>query len=155
MTNVLLNGTARWSKVRTPVKSFDEKFDQYTIDVILNDEGWAEFKKSGLQLKPRVYDDGDRYVQFRRKQEEMNYGSGKIEVNGPPEIFLKDEETGIYNKWPKGNIGNGSDVSVSIEVYKTRNGMGHRLARIWINKLVPFEGGSDRQPTPDSSELPF
>lgn len=154
MSTILLSGTAKWAKVRKPVKAYDEKSEEFTIDLYPTDKALVDFKRSGIQLKDRNDDSGALYITFRRKLEEMNYSKGEIQVNGPPQVYLKDAVTGEYNKWPEGLIGNGSEVTIAVDAYKTKNGIGHRLLRVFVDKLVVFEGTSEKN-APEQSDLPF
>lgn len=158
MTVVLLKGISRWAKVRTPVKAFDKKTDEYVIDLVFKtDEQYDAFKATGIGTKVKVDDDGARFTTFHRKDEEVDYQSGDIKKKGPPKVFLRDDQTGEYNDWPEGLIGNGSEVTLAVETYKSKStgNIGHRLSRVFIEKLVEFSGRNDEAAAPDTAKLPF
>lgn len=157
MSTVLISGKARWAKIRDAVPGYKAKPEdplEWSIDVIPNATSWADFDKTGIQLKKRTADDGAQFVTIKRKTFEFNYKDDENQDNKPPEVYLKDEQTGEYNKWPVGNIGNGSDVTVAVEYYTTRVGVGSRLARIFVDNLIPYDGPATGE-APDTAKLPF
>lgn len=131
----------KWAKVREP----DEKFENYQVPLYLDDKSWNAFKDSGCQLRIKEDDDG-KYVTFRRSVRDWNG-----EELGPPEILIQDQETGSYKLYPDGLIGNGSIVTVRVDVFDTRNGKGHRLNRVGIDKLVEYKGNT----AADELNMPF
>lgn len=128
----LFTGKTKWAKVRKP----DETYDNYQIPVYLDDENMNLFKDSGIQTKIKEDDDGE-FVTFKRRHSEFNYAKKEQQVNGPPEVFLKNAD-GTYEPWPDGLIGNGSTVTVKVDVYDTRNGKGHRLLSVGVDDLVEY-----------------
>ncbi len=123
----------KWAKVRTP----DEKYDNYQVPLYLDEKSWNLFKESDCQL--RIHEDGDgKYVTFKRRTKDWNG-----ETLGPPEInIFKDDK---YIPMPEGLIGNGSLVTVRVDVYDTRNGKGHRLVAIGVDKLVEYKTKEEQQ----------
>lgn len=126
---IYLTGKAKWAKVRTP----DEKYDNFTIDLFPTKESWGEFKASGMEVRPKRAEEGE-YITLRRpnnkliKNEIVNFGPPKVLNPGP-------EETPF-----EGLIGNGSTVTVKVAVYDTMKGKGHRLEAIRVDDLVVYEG---------------
>lgn len=139
---VYFTGEVEWAKVRTP----DEKYHNYTVDLYMDDDSWTKFFDSGLQLTPKEKD-GKRYVTFRRPEEKLIKGET---VNfGPPEVLIHEDDN--YNDFD-GLIGNGSTVMVKVAVYDTMRGKGHRLETVAVEELVEYnpEGGSGKDP-----DMPF
>lgn len=130
----------KWAKVREP----DEKYDNFQVPLYLTPESWTLFKESGCQLKEYTDDDG-KYVVFKRRVREFNYAKKEEVENGPPDILIFQPETSQYEPFPEGLIGNGSDVTVRVDVYDTRNGKGHRLVSVGIDKLVEYGGSTTSQ----------
>lgn len=108
----------------------DPKFDNYKANFYLDPESWEKYKKTGLRLKTYTDEMGD-YVQFKRRVSQMI--GNKLEQMGPPKVFFVE---GIE---PTKDIGNMSSVVVSVETFDTRNGKGHRLNRVIVTELVPYE----------------
>lgn len=126
-TKYVFHGIAKWVKYDKP----DQKYNNYGLDLYLDDRSLRLFKKSGLQLQIRDNEDGI-FVKFKRpaqkiiKQELVN--------QGPPEvIFTGGEEPGTL-------IGNGSKVNVTVSVYDTVKGKGHTWESLTVDELVPFGG---------------
>lgn len=147
MTKIyILKGKTNWCKVRTP----DEKYDNYQVPLYMDDASWADFEESGIQLKVKEDEDG-KYVTFKRRHAEFNSKKGVNQVNGPPEVFiLKDDE---YVPMPEGLIGNGSEVTVKVQAFNTRNGIGHRLVSVGVDKLVEYN--PDGPPESNVPVMPF
>jgi hypothetical protein len=124
-----LRGKAKWPQLTKP----DDKYDNFKINVYLDDESMNLFSESGIQLTPKTDEDGT-YVVFRRpnykqlKKELVHFGAPKvIDGDGAPVTVA---------------IGNGSDVVVKIVVYDSKKGKGHRLEAVQVVNLIPYEGGS-------------
>lgn len=145
--NYLFTGMTKWAKVRKP----DEKYDNYQVPLYLDDDSWELFEKSGCQLK--VHEDADgKYVTFKRREAEYNQFKKETEVNGPPAVLIKKDDE--YVPWPEGLIGNGSNVSVKVAIFDTRNGKGHRLLSVGINDLVEYDP-ENNSGGKDAVEMPF
>lgn len=144
------SGKAKWAKVREGQQ--DEKYENWSIDLYMDDPNLALYARSGAQLQVRDGEEG-KYVSFKRKTHEFNYKTEADQTNEPPTIYLKDSETNEYNLWPEGFVGNGSDVTVSVDIFTTRNGKGSRLMRVFVDNLVEYN--PDLNAKPDTAELPF
>lgn len=136
----------KWAKVRKP----DEKYNNFQVPLYMDEKSWNKFKESGCQLKINQDNDG-KYVTFKRRVNEFNYAKKENVENGPPEIkILKGSD---YVPFPEGLIGNGSLVTVRVDVYDTRNGKGHRLVSVGIDKLVEYKEAGKSDST--DFEMPF
>lgn len=134
-------GTARWAKVHKP----DSKYNKYSVDLYMDEPSWSSFRKSGLQLKVRE-DDNGKFVKFSLAASRLV----KDEViKAKPEVYDADN-----NPMTK-DIGNGSKVTIKVEVFDTANGPGHRLVAIRADELVEYD---DPKKVSDDSievETPF
>lgn len=126
---IYLSGKAKWAKVRTP----DEKYDNYTIDLYPSKESWGEFKASGMEVRPKKSEDGE-FITLRRPNTKLI--KGEVVTFGPPKVLNPDETTF------EGLIGNGSTVTLKVAVYDTMKGKGHRLEAVRVDDLVVYEGAS-------------
>jgi hypothetical protein len=125
-----ISGTCKWAKVHAPVDAFDKnKPKEYTIDLYMNTENMDVFKQSESQLRVKEDDEG-KFVRFRCPSQVM--------INGEEVVFKPDvlDENGVPTTEP---IGNGSAVTITIDVYDTRMGKGTRLKKVEIDRLVPYE----------------
>ena len=128
---ILLSGKAEWAKVRKPDDAFGGSFFKITVDL---DKGSQQvFAASDLQLEPKEID-GSFKVTFRREAEKQ-WPDGTVEEMGPPALFEADGKTELAKSVL---IGNGSEVSIKVEVYDTKRGKGHRLKSVRVDKLVPY-----------------
>lgn len=148
MTNVIFKGTAKWPRLREP----DLDYKVWKIDVFLTPESWKEFKQTKIQLKPKDADEG-QYVTFKKSTERLNRKTGVIEEELPPDVYIKDDQSGEYRLDAKTLIGNGSEVQAVVEYFDTANGVGHRLLRVFVDKLVVYE--PKPKVAPETANLPF
>lgn len=122
------SGIAKWAKLHTP----DKKFQNYEIDLFVDDETLKAIKATGVQLKVREDKDG-QFIKFRRPASKKR--KDKLVEMGPVKV-IKD------GKRFTEEVGNGSEVTVLIQVYDTMKGPGHTLEMVKIDKLVAYDGGS-------------
>ena len=125
-----LKGKAKWVKARRP----DEKYDNYTMNLYLDEGSQKIFEESGLQIEPKQDDEGTFYT-FRRPHEKLI--KKELVEFGPPKVFNAD------NTEFDGLVGNGSRVTIKVSVYDTVKGKGHRWESIRVEELVKYnpEGG--------------
>lgn len=136
------DGIINWAKVHKP----DEKYDTYTLDLVLDDASLQKFKDSGLQLKLRDSEEG-QYIKLRRPTTKQIKGE-TIDL-GPPTVLLKEED-GEYRETKK-LIGNGSIGTARVRVYDTMQGKGHELLLVAVSDLVPFGD----EVADDADDYPF
>jgi hypothetical protein len=119
MALITLTGTANWFK---GLFEADTKFDEegiYSFEFIPDNASLQSFKDSGSRLK--IQDNGG--IRLRRKAPE-----------GAPEVLFEGKP------WDSENmVGNGSAVTVVIDVYPSRMGKGTRLEAVRIDELVEFD----------------
>lgn len=135
---VYFKGKAKWAKHTTP-----DKFGNWKITIYLDDEGYKkvlDLQKEGLKNVLGKDEDGN-FVTFRRAQQKMI--RGKVVGFAPPEV-LNPDGTPLRDVL----VGNGSDVTVKVEVYAYKPPVGNpakaaRLMSIRVDNLVPFELSRD------------
>lgn len=140
--NLYLIGTAKWTKKNEP-----DKYGKYSVCLYMNDSSWEAYKNSGLQLKEREDEDG-KFIQFSRSHEKV--WNNETVVLGPPKVLIRDDDK--YVPFDE-DIGNGSLVTLKINVYNTKRGPGHTLEVISVENLVPYE--SKKNISQDNIEMPF
>lgn len=120
------SGEAKWAKLASP----DQKYNKYQVDLYLDD--WGDFQKSGLQLKTKEdKETGAKYVTFRRPVQSLI--KGKLKEWGPPQVVNADGSAFTAL------VGNGSRLTVEVDVYDTVKGPGHRLQKVTVDKLVEYK----------------
>ena len=127
-------GKARWAKVQAP----DEKYNIYSIEVKLDDQGLETLKDTGLSLSPSK--DGEGYYKFTRKPDQLVW-KDEMQVQAGAPVVLDSGGSPITDL-----IGNGSDVTIEITVYlwdnKYGRGIGHRLEAVRVDTLVEYTPGN-------------
>lgn len=133
---IYLTGKTKWVKITTP-----NKYDKWSMDLYPTPPSYdkiVELKSKGLKNHLRKDDDG-YYMTFTRPTSKII--RGKIQGFQPPIVVDKEGRP-----LPKVAIGNGSDVTIKVEVYeykiplsKNEKGIACRLESIRIDNLVPFE----------------
>lgn len=120
-----------WELDTAFVEDDDPRGGNYAVNVILDDEGVAQFKAMGAKakLKEVVKDDGDlRKAVFRRYERHPVIGElGPVIVTGVPRGVL---------------VGNDSDITVVIDLYdfsyKGRPSRGIRLVSVNVDNIVEY-----------------
>jgi len=133
-----MTGVAYWAKVHKP----DEKFNKFTLDFYPDDKSWKVYKATGLQLKERESEHGT-YIK-------LGVAAARLTKTGEVKkatVTVLDED----NNPTKEDIGNGSEVTVKIEVFDTAKGPGHRLIAVRADKLVAYK---DVKKVSDDSIVP-
>ena len=110
----------------------------WKIGLKMDEPSAALYKRSGLSLKKRTFEDNEElspYIVFRRNKI-MKMKGKEIELD-PPHIEGWDPS--------EVQLGNGSQVEITVEVYDTSYGnKGHRLMSVKAIDVVPFEGKSSQ-----------
>lgn len=163
MTEIIkIVGKAYWTKLYEPETAFGQT--SYKLDLVPESpEEWKKFKDSGIQktVKKDVNNahDGADYFNLVRPAFKMIKG-GIINFTGP---IVEDESGGVivdytskmtgkrvysYDASKKDDVerrgspilvGNGSRVEVSIAVYDTQKGKGHRFEKVRILDLIEYK----------------
>lgn len=145
--DVLLSGKAKWCKLFKP-ESYQNGPPKYSM-VLYFDKGSRQlFDELKLRNHIKADDEGE-YVTLRREHDPKVY-NGKIipgAEGGPPKVV--DAEG---NAWDSSVlVGNGSRVSVVLNVYDTRMGPGSRIARVRIDEHIPY----NPEPLTADGAVPF
>ena len=119
---VYLTGEAHWAKLKKP----DDKYNNWCIDLKLDEEGMLAFKKSGMQLKIN-----EGKIKLRRPVQRLI--KGDLVKFDPPSLL--DENNDPLDVL----VGNGSRVTCKVSVYDTQKGKGHRLDAVRVEDLVEYE----------------
>lgn len=127
------SGIAKWTKVRVP----DEKYGNYTMSFYADKDTRKAMKEAGIGLGFNEDDEG-MYCTLRRKATSVI--KDKTIEWGPPKVF--DAEGNEY----EGYIGNGSTVTVKIDVYDTREGKGTRWQAVRVDELVEYNPPEQEAP---------
>lgn len=142
------SGKVNWAKVYKP----DEKYKNYTVDFYPDNPD--EIPASGLTLEAKTNEDG---VYFRIKRPVEKIIKDELVHFGPPKVFLNTgevDENGVPKVEPFTKlIGNGSRVTLKVQVYTAGKFVGHRLESVRVDEHVPYE--KDDAERPASAEFPF
>lgn len=144
-----LHGKVKWVKAYKP----DEKYDNYTLQMYLDEPSQKIFNESGLTLQPKTDEDGLRYYTFRRPETKLI--KKEVVVFGPPKVY--DRDNNEFNQI----IGNGSTATIKISVYDTIKGPGHRWEAIRVEELVEYvrpesnTPATNATPASPSNMIPF
>lgn len=130
---VYLQGKAKWARLAQP-----DPWGNWKITLYLTPDSYNkmnELKMEGVKNTIRKDEDG-YHVVLRRPQQKMM--KGKVIGLAPPEVINPDQ-TPLRDML----IGNGSDVTVKLEVYEhgTPSGGKAKAARLMgvrVDNLVPF-----------------
>jgi hypothetical protein len=117
-----------WAKVH----EVDKEYKNHQINLYMDKPSWELFHRAGTQLKTKKNEDGEAFVTFRRDPAQVDFNGRPY---GKPLVLGEDGEV------TSENIGNGSEVAVTIAVYDTKRGKGHRFEKVEVLKLVPYNGG--------------
>lgn len=131
------NGKAKWVRAKTP----DPKFGKWNMTLYPYDEDLKKFQElqaEGVLTRLKKDDDG-YYFQVSRPVNKMMKGT--LVQFPSPKVIDKD---GVVLE---DNVGNGSDVTVKVQVYsypKPTGGWGKaiRWEALKVNNLVPFKSDS-------------
>lgn len=118
-------GISEYAKVHAP----DKEYGHYGLNLFFDKPSYDLYKKTGLRLKVKDKD-GQSFVGFRRHPDKVFEGQ-----NPKPEVI------DAVGRPIEDLIGNGSKVAVTVSVYDTKMGKGHRLETVQVLDLVPYDGG--------------
>lgn len=112
-------------------KHLDEKYDNYQVNVHLDEESWKRFDESGIQIKKKANSEFGDFVTFKRPAKKI-FGN-KLQTFEAPDV-LDTKGAPVTDL-----IGNGSKITVKVDVYDTMKGKGHRLISVRVDDLVKYE----------------
>lgn len=129
----MIRGTAKWAKVLgKPHAGYENAFNEWSIDVYLDDNTVAKLKSEGLGKKIKDKGNG-QYITFKRKE---------LKKDGTPNqpIRVVDHHGEEWN--PKIKIGNGSIVNVNFAINEFgKNDKAANILSLQVWDLVKYEGG--------------
>lgn len=149
-SEVYFTGKGKWVRVQIP----DPQFKKYSLRLYPDTASLDKFKslqKEGVKNFLKRDEDGD-YFNLSRPSEKII--KGVLRAFEPPLVLMPDGQTPMRNV----NIGNGSDLTVKVQVYshKTPNGKDAkaiRLESIRVDNLVPFEARKDFKENSENAQL--
>lgn len=149
---IYVRGIAFWPKVQP--QQLDKKYNTYTLDFYPSDEAREAIEATGVEWKWKQNEHGD-FIRVRRPHTKLI--REEVVEFGPPKVVIAtgEEKDGIPQTEPFTKlIGNGSEVTLRINIYGTKGRTGHRLEAVRIEKLVPYEAkpAAERVPT---EKFPF
>lgn len=132
MSTVYLSGVCRWAKLQKP----DARYNYYGLELKPDETSLADLQALGITtLKPSK--DGEGYYSFKRRPDQVIWSNREQRKAGPPEVYGSDGRS------TKELIGNGSEVTICIEVFPYDNkfgkGISCRLDKVKVDKLVRYE----------------
>lgn len=135
---VYIQGKVNWFRPKVP-----NKWNKWSVQIHPNDKGLEiirDLQAQGCKNQLKKNDDG-YYCNFSRPVTKET-STGKILSFTPPEVF--DVDGNPFD----GNVGNGSDATLKLEVYQhSTPGGGKAKAIRWVSAridvLVPFESNRD------------
>ena len=140
------SGTCKWAKL----KEKDAKYDNWQIVLYPTAESLQDYAESGIQVDVKEDADG-KNIKFRREAtaefKDRDTGRTKIIDFLPPAVLAADRKTPL-----DALVGNGSKVTVKVEAFPTRNGIGHRMVAVVVEDLVEYDPDANKV---DSAALPF
>lgn len=145
---IFLSGKAKWVKSQIPNKFGDYSFVLYPDDASY--DKILALKDGPSGVKNVIKKDEEGYnVTFKRPQSKLI--AGKVKGFTPPEILdgSKTLDDGSHPPLRDILVGNGSDVTVKIEVYSYTSpitkqvGRATRWVSMRIDNLIPFQTRRD------------
>ncbi len=139
--NIYVQGKVSWFRNKQP-----NQWNKYSVQIHPNAKDLEVIR--GLQaegLKNIIKKDDDGYFTNFTRPVTKQYGTGKMQTYAPPTVTDKDGN--IF----EGQVGNGSDATLKLEVYEHATPAGGKAkAARWvsarIDNLVPYETETDAFP---------
>lgn len=124
-------GKLMWTQNITQVDDF-RGTKNYKANIILDEASLKEFEESGIQTKPREDKEGNLIHTFKRPERKLI--KGDLVEFGPPEYVDEngDKIEGVI-------VANDSEAELEVVSYDTVMGKGHRLNKVTVTKLIPYE----------------
>jgi hypothetical protein len=145
--NIVLTGKIMWAKGLYVPQRFEDGPLMYTFPFYPDDGSLAIFEEMKKKYKLRNNirsDDKGKFMVLRRPHDAREYEGKVIFEGGAPKVLNADGSP--FD--PDVIIGNGSKVSVLLEVYGTERTGGSRVEKVKVLELVPYEGPANTEATP-------
>lgn len=120
------SGKCKWAMLNKP----DSKYNDYKINVYLDEPSKVLYLESGLQMKTKADEDGE-FITFRRPVSKII--KQELAKFDPPIVTSASDGSVVTDL-----LGNGSEVVIKVLAYDTIKGKGHRLEAVQVTKLVPY-----------------
>ena len=139
--NIYIQGKVSWLRANQP-----NQWNKYAVQIHPNPKDLEVIRNLQAEgLKNTIKKDDDGYYTSFSRPVSKQYQTGKVQTFAPPEIMDKDG-----NKF-EGQVGNGSDATLKIEVYEHATPAGGKAkAARWvsarIDNLVPYVTEKDGFP---------
>lgn len=155
MTNIKVTGKCAWAKVQPG--NFDEYkgVKSWRLNFYPNKEAFQILKEAKIQTKLKE-DDGEKsgvtgsFYNFRRPLLGL---VGGVERKRKPAVITHNGEPF------SGEIGNGSLIELTLDVYNTSMGVGTRIKEVNVLELIEYSGSSFKDEfepeVVESDEIPF
>lgn len=146
-----ITGKINWANNLFIADSFEDGPEYYKANIVLDLPNYDKFKESGVRTKVREDSEGNPQVLLKRPKEPRIGTDGNAFGGGIPVVL--DSNGNPWN--PDLRIGNGSEVKVTYITYDIpgRKNKGHRLEKIEVLNLVPYEDKvREEQEEPTTSE---
>jgi len=139
-----IRGKCEWFRLRQV-----DKYDKWSTQIYPVREDLdkiRDWQAEGVKNVIKKNDDNEYFTRFTRPVKKETK-TGKVLVFRPPYVLLVNPETGAKEPY-EGNVGNGSDVELEIELYEhpVPNGgkaKACRLVGATVHTLVPFDDQKD------------
>jgi hypothetical protein len=138
MATVYLSGKGAWLHHLFELDEFRGQ-KNWSATIYLDPKSTELFKELGLQQRVRENDEG-KFVVFKRPEmKKWKVRDGESQAFDPPRVTDVDG-----NLWPTDRlIGNGSAITVKLDVYNTVNGKGARLDGVRVDEWVEYKRPED------------
>lgn len=166
---VVLKGSLGFAKTYDPDEYKGNRF--WAVDFYPKDaEEWDKIKKAGISLRPKEppteafriqYNlPPGKFIRLRRPTQKLI--KNKIEHFKGPDVIVDGKVVGHWVQQHDGTyefngdpifLGNGTKAIVSVDVYDTAMGPGHRLTSIDVVELVVYEKPEEEEsPAEEATE---
>lgn len=131
---VYLSGKGAWMHRLFELDDF-RGTKSWNMTLYLDPKSWQTFKAEGLQNKVKEDDEG-KFISLRRPLVKP----WKARPGEPSEFEAPIVRMSDGDLWDDNGplLGNGSKVTVKLEVFNTRLGKGSRLAEVRVDELVEY-----------------
>lgn len=144
---VILSGRIMWAKGLYVPDRYEDGPLMYTFPFYPDPTSLAIFEelKKKYKLRNNIKSDNKgKYIVLRRPHDPREYEGKTIFEGGPPEVLATDGSP--FD--PEVIIGNGSTVSVLLDVYSTGKSGGSRVEKVKVVELIPYEGPVQKEAVP-------
>lgn len=143
--DVYLKGKGKWCKLVVP----DQLYNKWSVVLYPDNDSLEtirELQAKGMKNTLRKDDEGYN-VNFGRPVSKENRKTGQLMTFNPPKVVDKDGQPmdGV-------SIGNGSDLTIKLEVYEhavpgtQKKAKAARLVSVRVDNLIPFNTEKDFTP---------